>query len=1720
MPSGITVSVLADRTETVRASVEDVQFTLVLTIALVVAVIYLFLGSLRATIIPGVAVPLSLVGTFGVMHLLGYSLNNLSLMALTISSGFVVDDDIVMVENVSRFIELGRRPFDAALEGARQIGFTIVSLTVSLVAVLIPLLFMGGLVGRLFREFAVTLAVAIGVSALVSLTLTAMMCAWLLEPHGAARPNPVTRAFERGFDALTRLYARTLKVVLRHRATTLLVTCGTVALTAWLALVVPKGFFPVEDTGLVVGVSEVAPDASFARVMERQQAAAEVLLADPDVATVASFVGADGTNATSNAGRFSIALQPRRARAADAPAIIARLQARLAAVEGIRVWLQPVQDLTIDNRVARTAYQYTLEDADPDELATWAARLEAAMRADRRLASIASDQILGGQQLALTIDRDSAARLGVTAQAIDDTLYDAFGQRQVSTIFTQLNLYRVILTARPEDQKSPDALARLYVRSSTGGAIPLSSFVTMTTRTAPLAITHQGQFPSVTLSFEPARGVSLGDAVAAIREVQATIGLPPSVRASFQGTAQAFGESLAGAPLLILAALLTVYIVLGVLYESTIHPSTILSTLPSAGVGAFLALMVSGAEFTVIALIGIILLIGIDGGAPRRAAARARQRHRERAAPPARHHHRRRAHSVADPHALHDAGHLSGDGAAAGAPRRSARAGADFLMDDKSPDDRGDERGLSAPFIRRPVATALLAAAIFLAGAVGFSSLPVAPLPRVDFPTVSVSANLPGASPETMASSVATPLERRFGRIAGVIELTSTSTLGATTITMQFDLDRDVEAAARDVQAAINAAGGELPPALPFRPSYRKVNPADAPILIIGLRSKTLPLPRVFDAANTILAQKISQVPGVGQVFVGGGQQPAVRVQLDPLALAGVGLTLEDVRAALRAQTANAPKGAVADEAQAQVIAANDQLSTARQWSDVIVRYQEGAAVRLGDVARVVDSVENERAAGWSNGERTVVCVVRRQPGANIIDVIARVRAILPELVAAMSPAIDVEVALDRAATIRASVHEVESTLVLSVCLVVVVVFVFLRSARATVIPSVAVPLSLVGTFGVMALLGYSLDNLSLMALTISTGFVVDDAIVVTENVARWVEEGVPPLRAALRGAREIAFTIVSITASLLAVFIPILLMGGVVGRLFREFAVTLSIAITVSALLSLTLTLMMCARLLRGPEAFAHRPGPLARALERGFAWLQALYARRLRFVLRHRRATGVVTLATIALTVVLYVIVPKGLFPQQDTGFLTGFADAPQDISYPALKQRMEALNAVLVGDPAIDHVVTFIGGNGGSAGNTGTMFIALKDKPPRAESADAIIARLRPKLARVSGITLFLQAVQDLRIGGRMARTQYQYTLRAADLEALRAWAPRLVAKLKTLPELRDVASDQQTAGLSLALTVDRDAAARLGVSARAVDDTLYDAFGQRQVATMYGPQNQYRVVMEMTPQLARGPEAIERLFLPSATGGPPVPMGSIARATTSATSISVNHESRFPAVTLSFNAAPGVALGQAVEAIERARRELGMPATITATYAGTARAFRESLASEPWLILAALVTVYLVLGILYESFIHPLTILSTLPSAGVGALLALMAFQMELSVIALIGILLLVGIVKKNAILMIDFAIEAERTEGLSAAAAIEKACLLRFRPILMTTLAALLGAVPLAVGGGVGAELRQPLGVTIIGGLAFSQVLTLFTTPVVYLALDRFTRARRVGVATV
>jgi hydrophobe/amphiphile efflux-1 (HAE1) family protein len=1025
-----------------------------------------------------------------------------------------------------------------------------------------------------------------------------------------------------------------------------------------------------------------------------------------------------------------------------------------------------------------------------------------------------------------------------------------------------------------------------------------------------------------------------------------------------------------------------------------------------------------------------------------------------------------------------------------------------------SPKLHGDALNISAPFITRPIATTLLAIALLLSGLVAYRLLPVAPLPRVDFPTISVNASLPGASPETMASSVATPLERRFGRIAGITEITSTNSLGNSSITLQFDVDRDVDSAARDVQAAIAAAGAELPAGMPTRPTYRKVNPANAPILILALTSDTIPLSQVYDTANTILGQKISQVPGVGQVFVGGGQQPAVRVQTDPAILAGLGLTLEDVRNVLAQSTLDQPKGIITGDRQSFTIAANDQVFHADQFRRLILASNAQGVVHLGDVATIIDDVENNRTAAWTNGKRSVQVIIRSQPGANIIETIDRIKALLPQLMTSMSPAIHLEIALDRAKTIRASVRDVEFSLMLSVVLVTLVVFVFLRRLRASAIPSVAVPVSLVGTFGVMYLLDYSINNLSLMAMTIATGFVVDDAIVVTENVTRFIEMGESPLKAAFKGAQQIGFTIVSITVSLLAVFVPILFMGGIVGRLFREFAVTLAVAVAISGVVSLTLTPMMCGRLLDNPTT---RRGWFYRQSERGFNALLRIYERSLGWVVNHTRFMALVSAVILAATVWLYIFVPKGLFPQQDTSMITGFSEAPQDVSFPTMKNRQQALNEVLLSDPDVLHAVSFTGGGyGASAGNTGTVFLDIRERPARKATIDEVVARLRRRLAKLVGVNLYLQPAQDVRVGGRSSRTQYQYTVQSANLDELRVWAPRILEQLKRLPQLKDVATDQQSAGLQLDVMVDRDTASRMGISMQTIDSTLYDAFGQRQVATNYTQLNQYRVVLEVSPQFALNPDSLRQIYVPSSSGAP-VPLSAIAHLERSNTPLSITHQGQFPCVTLSFNLTLGISLGQAVDAIHAAERNIGLPASVRAGFQGTAQAFQDSLANERILIMAALLTVYLVLGILYESLIHPITILSTIPSAGLGALLALLAFKSDLNIIALIGIILLIGIVKKNAILMIDFALESERLEGLSPVAAIMRACQQRFRPILMTTSAAMLGGLPLALGHGSGSELRHPLGLSIVGGLLVSQLLTLYTTPVTYLVLDRLTK---------
>ena len=1008
---------------------------------------------------------------------------------------------------------------------------------------------------------------------------------------------------------------------------------------------------------------------------------------------------------------------------------------------------------------------------------------------------------------------------------------------------------------------------------------------------------------------------------------------------------------------------------------------------------------------------------------------------------------------------------------------------------------------ISTPFIRRPVATTLLTVALALLGAIAYQFLPVSPLPQVEFPTIQVSAGLPGASPETMASSVATPLERQFGRIAGITEMTSASRLGGTDITLQFDLGRNIDAAARDVQAAINAARGDLPANLPNNPSYRKVNPADSPILMLALTSKLIPRERMYDTASTVLQQKISQIQGVGQVFVWGGALPAVRVDVNPALLNAQGLALEDVRATIAAANLNRPKGDLANGGTTWSITTTDQLMGAADYQPLILRYRNGSAIRLSDVAQVTDSVENVRNSGLSNGVPAIIVPIFRQPDANIIETVDRVKAILPQLQASLPPTIELKVLIDATRTIRASVKDVQLAMAISIALVILVVFVFLRSVRSTLIPSVAVPISLIGTFGAMYMLGYTIDNLSLMALTVATGFVVDDAIVVVENITRHLENGMEPMEAALHGAKEIGFTVVSISISLIAVFIPILMMGGIVGRLFREFAVTLSVAIVISMLVSLTATPMMCSRILRPKSEERH--GRAFQASERAFQWIMGHYEASLAWVLRHPFATAMTWIATVLTTVALYWFIPKGFFPQQDTGRVTGSIQAAQDISFAGMEKLMTEYVAIVQADPAVENVTAFVGG-----GNTGRMFASLKPNDQRKDSADQIISRLRGRTAHIAGGTLFMQPVQDLRLGGRPSSSQYQYTLQGDDARELYEWAPKVLQKLRTVPQLADVNSDLQNKGLEASLVIDRATAARLGVRPQAIDAALYDAFGQRFVSTIYTTLNQYHVVMEVDSPFMGTPDGLRHIYVRSNTGSL-VPLSAFTRLERRNTALSVNHQGQLPSVTLSFNLPVGVALGDAVAAVDRAEQEIHLPGTLRGSYMGTAQAFKASLANQPLLLLAALLVVYVVLGMLYESLIHPLTIISTLPSAGVGALLALLAFRTELSVIAFIGIILLIGIVKKNAILMIDFAIEVERREGVTPEKAIFQACLLRFRPITMTTLAALLGGLPLAIGMGTGSELRQPLGIAIVGGLLFSQLLTLYTTPVIYLYMDRF-----------
>jgi multidrug efflux pump len=1024
---------------------------------------------------------------------------------------------------------------------------------------------------------------------------------------------------------------------------------------------------------------------------------------------------------------------------------------------------------------------------------------------------------------------------------------------------------------------------------------------------------------------------------------------------------------------------------------------------------------------------------------------------------------------------------------------------------------------ISAPFIARPVATTLLTIAVVLAGMMALRTLPVSPLPQVDFPTISVTASLPGASPETMAATVATPLERALGRISGITEMTSSSSLGATRVVLQFDLSRDIDGAARDVQAAINAARTLLPTGLPANPVYRKVNPADAPIMILALTSDTRTQGQMYDSASTILAQKLSQVQGVGQVTVGGSSLPAVRVELNPQALYKYGIGPEEVRAAIAATNVNRPKGTLQEGERHWQILANDQARTAAEYLPIVIAYKNAAPVRLSDVAEVVDSVQDLRNAGSANGKPSVLVIINRQPNANIIETVDRVKALLPVLRASIPSDLNLDLVLDRTPTIRGSLRDTERTLLIAIVLVILVVFLFLRDWRATLIPTVAVPVSLVGTFGVMYLCGYSLNNLSLMALIIATGFVVDDAIVVLENISRRIEHGEAPRAAALAGAKEVGFTVLSMSLSLIAVFIPILLMGGIVGRLFREFAVVLSVAILISLLVSLTTTPMMCALLLR--KNSGHKPGMFFRCSENAFNAVLRGYQVTLAWALRHKPLTLLVLALTIGLNFFLYVIVPKGFFPQQDAGRLVGSIQADQGISFQAMRGKLADFIEVVRADPAVVNVVGFSGGGGGGR-NTGFMFVTLKPLEERKLSADQVVARLRKEIAKVPGASLFLVPVQDIRIGGRQANAQYQFTLLADDLEALRTWAPRVRGALADLPELVDVNTDQQDKGLQTSLVIDRDTASRLGVTTRMIDATLNDVFGQRIVSTIYNPLNQYRVVMEAAPQYWQNPEALKSVYVTGTTrtenadgtttsSSVQVPLSSFSRYETTNTPLSVQHQSQFAAATISFNLPPGASLSTASEAVNAAMDRVGVPTGVYGTFQGTARAFQASLDNQPVLILAALIAVYLVLGMLYESVVHPVTILSTLPSAGVGAILALLVFGSELNIISLIGVILLIGIVKKNAIMMIDFAIDAQRSKGLAPEQAIFEACLIRFRPIMMTTMAALLAAVPLAIGFGEGAELRRPLGIAIVGGLIVSQLLTLYSTPVIYVYLDRF-----------
>jgi hydrophobe/amphiphile efflux-1 (HAE1) family protein len=1022
----------------------------------------------------------------------------------------------------------------------------------------------------------------------------------------------------------------------------------------------------------------------------------------------------------------------------------------------------------------------------------------------------------------------------------------------------------------------------------------------------------------------------------------------------------------------------------------------------------------------------------------------------------------------------------------------------------------GNGGGISAPFIRYPIGTSLLMAGILFIGLVAYPMLPVAPLPQVDFPTIQITTSLPGASPETMATSVAQPLERQFAQIPGIAQMTSTSYLGTASVTIQFDLNRSIDGAANDVQAAINAAGGQLPKNLPSPPTYRKVNPADSPILLLSATSDTLPLTTVSDAVDAQLAQQISQISGVAQVIIGGQQKPSIRVQVDPAKLVAKGLSLEDVRSQIAITTVDSPKGNVDGERREYTIYANDQLLDSKDWNDVIIAYRNGGPLRIRDIGHAVAGPEDAKQAAWANGKRGVFLVIFKQPGANVIDTVDKIKSLLPRLVAAIPPAIKIDLISDRTQTIRAAVSDVQFTLLLTIALVVMVIFIFLRSFWATVIPAVTVPLALLGACALMWVFGYTLDNLSLMALTIAVGFVVDDAIVMLENITRYIEEGEKPLAAAFKGASEIGFTIVSISISLVAVLIPLLLMGGIIGRLFREFAVTLAMTIFVSMVVSLTLTPMMASRFLRAHGETRH--GKLYRWSERGFEAMLHAYERGLDRALRWKLTTLLIFFATLGLSVYLFMIIPKGFFPQQDNGLITATAEASQDISFTAMKQRMETLNKIVMEDPDVASVAMAIGGSG-RAGNNGNLFITLKPRDQRKATAQQIIGRLRPELEKVPDARLYMQAAQDVRLGGRPTRTQFEFTLQDANVDELNEWAPKILAKMQTLPQLRDVATDQQTQGTTLELKINRDTASRYGIYPQLIDDTLYDAFGQRQVTQYFTQLNSYHVILEILPELQGKIDTLNKLYIKSPITGEQVPLSVFAKWTNvPVRPLSIAHQGQFPAVTISFNLAQGVALGQATGAVQAAMATMGAPATLNSSFQGTAQAFQQSLGTVPLLILAALVVVYLILGILYESYIHPLTILSTLPSAGVGALAILMAFGFDFSLIALIGVILLIGIVKKNGIMMVDFAIAAERDEHLTPEQSIRKAAILRFRPIMMTTMAALLGGVPLMLGTGTGSEIRQPLGYAMVGGLIVSQMLTLFTTPVVYLYLDKLNNA--------